>query len=165
MKSNITLVLDELSLFSNKILTSGPDLILEDVNQFQNHYELCLPLEVITFLKKFNGMSLMGAEILGFNKSANSISEVYYREHFLVAHPQFSKLIPISPDGAGNFYCLDVSKCNSGSITCPVIFWASNVIYNDVNQPQLTHDSFCNFVKQVVIDWLLEDYDYNGNKR
>jgi hypothetical protein len=53
-------------------------------------------------------------------------------------------LIPFSPDGWGNHYCLDTSRLSEGE--CPVVFW--NHAGADDQQPEQTHSTF--------LDWLEE---------
>lgn len=163
--NNILKVLEELDRFSGTIVTIGNPLIEKDVLAFETQYSLVLPNDFKIFLKRYNGFSLMGAEILGFNRNQNSIDTVYNYEHTLVAVPQYHYLVPFNNDGRGNFYCHDTRYCERNPKNCPVIFWVSNYIYSETDQPEVTHNSFSDFVQDVLIDWTLEDYNYDGSDK
>lgn len=59
--------------------------------------------------------------------------------------PMPHHLIPFSPDGWGNHYCLDTSRLSDGE--CPVVFW--NHAGGEDQQPEQTHSTF--------LDWLEEN--------
>ena len=163
--SNIFDILNELKKFSKEIVTIGKPLVHQDVTDFEEKYNLKLPKDFKFFLKSYNGFSLMGTEILGFNRDNESIDSVYQYEHELVSFRQYNYLVPFHNDGRGNFYCLDTRGCNMNSDTCQIIFWVSNYIYTETDQPEITHNGFSDFVQEVIIEWTLEDYDYNGNPK
>ncbi len=104
----------------------------------------------------------MGVTVYGFNEDNESIVNVFDFEHFEVESPQFSYLVPFSPDGGGNYYCFDTSKLSNDS--CIIVFWESNYQYTSDDMPDIVNESFSDWIKQVVIDWTLEDYDYNENE-
>lgn len=161
---NIDQLLKELYMFSDCILTLNDSLIdFSSVETFEEKNHLKLPNDYKYFLSKHNGIDLMGVTVYGFNDSEESISDVYNFEHFEVEYPQYSFLVPFSPDGGGNFYCFDTSKPSKNS--CKIIFWESNYEYTADDMPEVVNSSFAEWIKQVVLDWTLEDYDYNGNKK
>lgn len=161
--NDIDLVLRELYKFSPKILSLNEPLKNESViEDFEKKNKLTLPLDYKYFLSKHDGFSLMGTEVYGFN-GINNIESVYNYEHFEVLYPQYSYLVPFSPDGFGNFYCFDTSKVVGNS--CQIIFWVSNYKYSTSDIPEIVNKTFSEWIKQVIIDWTLEDYDYMGNEK
>jgi len=74
---------------------------------------------------------------------------------------QCDYLVPFSPDGGGNHYCFDTRTINENS--CNVVFWQHDYPYSEDDPPEVTNTSFTEWMKEVVIDWTLEDYDYDGN--
>ncbi len=115
----------ELMKFSNKILTVNPPLSnLNSVAIFEKKHNIVLPDDYKYLLKRCNGFDLMGVTVYGFNEDNESIVNVYDFEHFEVESPQFSYLVPFSPDGGGNYYCFDTSKLSNDS--CKIVFWESN---------------------------------------
>ena len=162
---NIASIISELEKFSTEIIETGFPLISQDVYDFEKRYNLILPREFKLFLEKYNGFSLMGSKILGFNRDADSIDSVYHYEHKLVGIPQYDYLVPFHNDGRGNFYCHDTRNCSINPETCPVVFWVSNYRYEGTDQPEITNESFSDFIQEVIIDWTLEEYNYDGSKK
>jgi hypothetical protein len=75
----------------------------------------------------------------------------------------YDYLVPFSPDGFGNHYCFDTRTTNNN--LCNVLFWQHNYPYSEDDPPEVTNGSFAEWLKEVAIDWTLEDHDYNGNKK
>jgi hypothetical protein len=48
---------------------------------------------------------------------------------------------------------------------CPIVFWVSNYIYTNEDQPEIVNESFIEFLKEVFIDWVLESFDYDGESK
>jgi len=158
----IDLILRELYKFSPKVLTLGEPL--KDtmiVDAFEKKHNLRLPNDYKYLLSIHNGIDLMGVSIYGFTGTEN-LETVYEFEHNEVIYPQYDYLIPFSPDGGGNFYCFDTRNNNE---SCPVVFWTSNYEYNEDDQPELTHESFSDWIKEVLIEWTLESYNYDGSDK
>jgi hypothetical protein len=72
--------------------------------------------------------------------------------------------LPFSPDGRGNFYCFDTRDCDNNN-SCSVVFWTSNYEYNDDDQPEQTNLSFSDWIEEVMIEWTLESYNYDGSEK
>lgn len=158
-------LINELHKFSDDVLEMGSNIDDNRVEDFEQYRNLTLPLDFKQFIKKVNGFSLMGTEVYGFDKDqVSAIENVYYREHFEVRIPQYPYLVPFSPDGRGNFYCIDtIHQLESGDF--PVVFWVSNYEYTKEDSPEITHNNFLDWVQEVVIDWFLEDYNYDGSEK
>jgi cell wall assembly regulator SMI1 len=71
--------------------------------------------------------------------------------------------LPFSNDGRGNHYCLDLSRLTGQS--CPVVFWQWNYDYASLEEVEACNDNFVSWVKEVMIDWTLEMYNYDGSKK
>lgn len=158
-------IINELLRFSDKILTIGEQILDDRIFAFEQKYEVRIPDDFREFISKLNGINLLGTQVLGFNAdSPQSIEAVYLFEHFEVAVPQFHYIIPFSPDGGGNFYCFDTSQRQDDGC-CPVIFWVSNYLYTEQDAPEKVNEDFGDWLKQVVIDWTLQDYNYDGTRK
>lgn len=55
-------------------------------------------------------------------------------------------LVPFSPDGWGNLYCLDTSQMQEGE--CPVVFWNHDL--DEDQQPQQTHRTFVDWLEEMI---------------
>lgn len=157
--------LSEIALFSEKIITLGSPTSLGEIDSFEKRTKLRLPEDYKTFLQRFNGISLLGTIVYGIvkNEISMSIEEAYKFEHDDVDNPMFDYLIPFSPDGGGNHYCFDTTTFKDES--CSIVFWQHDYPYSDSDKPEVTNESFASWLKEVVIDWTLEDYDYEGNSK
>jgi hypothetical protein len=114
-------IVEELQKFSAEIISFNPPLKDDSVvSAFENKYGVTLPQDYKEFIKHYDGMSLMGTEIVGFSAKYNLV-KMYEDEHFEVGNPQPCHLVPFSNDGYGNTYCFDTRKLNS------VVFWQHDI--------------------------------------
>ena len=158
-------LINEFKKFSDNIIELGHSIDDDRIELFERKYNLKIPRDFRLLISKFNGLNLMGCEVYGFDKDkADSLENVYYFEHFEVVEPQWSHLVPFSPDGGGNFYCLDTSRITKNE-TCPIVFWVSNFRYSDVDPPETVNMSFTEWANKVMIEWTLEDYNYDGSEK
>jgi cell wall assembly regulator SMI1 len=105
----------------------------------------------------------MGVLMYGIRTENFDLEKCYLIEHDEVDNPMPKHLVPFSPDGTGNHYCFDLRTSTIES--CKVVFWQHDFIYDNETEPEVVNSSFSDWVQEVVIDWTLEEYDYNGNKR
>jgi len=92
-----------------------------------------------------------------------SLGKAFNIEHFEVDNKMPIHLIPFSPDGGGNQYCFDSTRCDTES--CKIVFWQHNLSYNEGRLPETVNNTFTEWAKEVLVDWMLEDYDHNGIKK
>jgi cell wall assembly regulator SMI1 len=162
---NILDIIEELEKFSRDILSLNTSVKQGEILRFEEKYNLKLPLDYKTLINKYNGISLYGVSVYGINEGNNSYSleECYSFEHYEVENKMPLYLIPFSPDGGGNHYCFDSRKNDKDS--CPIIFWQHDYPYSDEDLPEVTNTNFVDWVKEVMIDWTLEDYNYDGTEK
>lgn len=158
-------IFEELMKFNPRLRTIKEGISEEKIQAFEVGHNLTLPNDYKDFLRRTNGCSLRGTTIYGIydDSKAFSLSGAFQIEHFEVENEMPMHFIPFSPDGGGNHYCFDISRCSQNS--CKVIFWQHNLSYDDEFLPEEVSDSFVDWAKEVLIDWKLEDYDYDGNAR
>jgi len=164
---NVDKIIEELKKFTSDVATLGEPASQYDIDSFEKKYDLKLPEDYKYAIRKANGFSVMGDEVYGIHSSntPSSLDLVYEREHNAVAYPQFPYIVPFSDDGGGNFYCFDTRQLSKDEQSCFVVFWVSNYQYSDADMPEVVYESFVDFVNEVLIDWTLRDYDYDGNER
>jgi hypothetical protein len=157
--------LEEILKFSKRVLSVTDGIAEERIRAFEGKYSVILPDDYKAFLKKTNGLNLMGTVVYGiYDESAYmSLGRAFNIEHNEVENEMPAYLIPFSPDGGGNHYCFDSTRCDGES--CKVVFWQHNRSYSQENPPETVNDSFVAWVKEVLVDWTLEDYDHDGNKK
>ena len=159
------LLLNELYKFSDSLLSLGPHINDNRLEIFELELNFKLPLDFVYILKKHNGISLTGTGILGLDKQlrGSSLDEVYKFEHYEVDNPMPEEFLPFSPDGFGNHYCLNLSKFENE--ICPVVFWQHDIIYDDINDVEECNLSLLDWIQEVMIDWTLEDTNYDGSDK
>lgn len=159
------LLLQELSMFSTDILELGNKVSESKLHDFENKIGLKLPNDFKYIICKHNGFSLLGTNVLGINNESksSSLEDVYNFEHEQTFNKMPKEYIPFSPDGYGNHYCMDVSNIETDY--CPIVFWQHDIHYDSFQKVEVCNDSFVDWVKEVVIDWTLEDYNYDGSEK
>lgn len=166
MTEEVLQLIHELNKFSLNIIELGEPITDNRIAEFEEAYQVLLPADYKWFISLINGFELMGTEVYGIDggrKSPNTLSKIYDFEHREVRVPMPEYLIPFSPDGGGNYYCFDTRITESDS--CPIVFFQTHFIYLYDNGPEVTHDSFVDWVNEVAIGWTLEAYNYDGTRR
>lgn len=165
--SDINKIFVELKKFSPSFYSINPPVDNKLVERFENEFQLELPADYKYLLSQTNGFEFTCDEIYGitWNEYGEDLVNVYKREHFDVAFPQFKYLIPFCPDGGGNFYCFDTKvKTNNGNSN-NIVFWHSNYEYTEDNQPEITHKCLADFINECILGWTMELYNYDGSKK
>lgn len=154
-------VLIELKKFSTEVVELFEPMDNSTIKDFENRHRVVLPDEYKKILLFSNGLSVRGSELLPLvsKRTKNTVEEIYR----IIKEVLPSNFLPVSPDGAGNYYCLSLATLKGGS--CEVTFWQSDYEYSDLDLPEVVNASFSEFIKEVFIDWTLQDYDFNGNKK
>ncbi len=156
-------LIQQLELFSSELIDLQPSIDERRILELEEKLGFQLPKDYRTFLKVHNGLALMGVTIYGIDNRLFSLEKAYSFEHYEVDNPMPEYLLPFSPDGGGNHYCFDLRACSLES--CEVVFWQHDFIYSEEHKPEVVNPNFSDWVEEVVIEWTLEDYDYNGNKK
>lgn len=159
--------MSELSKFDTSVLElNNPIASSQLIKEFENKFDVILPQEYKDLLSIHNGIFVMGDGILGIDlDNRRDLYNTYYFEHFEVENTMPRYFIPFSPDGFGNHYCFDTRVQTNGGYSNQIVFWQHDYLYDKGEYPEVTHESLTDFIREVMIDWILEDYDYNGNEK
>ena len=150
----------ELQKFDESLISFGEAIDDDRLEIFEDRIKFQLPTDFKYLYKKHNGIVLSGTEIYGIDKKFRGLSldEVYEFEHNdEIFNKMPNEFLPFSPDGRGNHYCLNLSKLKNG--ICPVVFWQHDFIYENLLHVEECNNDFIGWIKEVMIDWTLEDYD------
>jgi len=163
LEKEINSILVELNRFSESISYFGPAILDLRIEEFEKLIQHHLPTDFKFFLSRHNGFSIAGIEVYGLDNSlmGASLSEVYKFEHFIASKKMVTEFIPFSADGFGNHYCLDLSRLENG--TSPIVFWQHDFEYDHISEIETCNDSFHKWLKEVMIGWALEEYNYDGS--
>ena len=158
-------LIQQLKLFSAELIELQPPIDEGNIIALEERLSIRLPNDYRAFLRFHNGLRLMGTSVYGITTTSDphSLEGAYLFEHYEVENPMPEYVVPFSPDGEGNHYCFDLRTCHQES--CEVIFWQHDLTYTEEYKPEVVHSSFAAWVKEVIIDWTLEEYDYNGNEK
>lgn len=165
IKKKCNETLEKLYLFSSELLYLGESITDNRLEKLEESIGYELPEDFKFILKKHNGVSLAGTEIFGLSSKlrGSSLDKIYLFEHTEVENVMPQYFLPFSPDGRGNHYCLDLSKLENN--LCPVIFWQWDYQYNDTNDVEICNDSFTDWIDEVMIEWTLQIYDFDGTEK
>jgi len=109
------------------------------------------PNDYAAFLLNYGWARLYYDELYGVGKSApphlslitNTERERKELRPYIPKH-----LVPVLPDGAGNHYCLDLSKADSE--TCPIVFWDHDA--GESQTPETVDLSFSEWLVNRISD-------------
>jgi cell wall assembly regulator SMI1 len=120
----------------------------EEVAQCEEQLGVRLPESYKRFLREF-GFALWPEDVYGVYVGSSPGLQVMGNtetERHEVEPEMPHDLIPFSPDGWGNHYCLDTSRLVGGE--CPVVFWNHELDENQ--QPPQTHPTFLDWLEDRV---------------
>ena len=163
--SNCERIVSELYKFSEEILELGKPISDDRLEIFEKSIGFNLPYDYKYILKKHNGFSLFGTLVYGLDESlrGSSLDIVNNFEHTKVSNKMPPFFVPFSPDGRGNHYCFNLSRLMNG--LCPIVFWQWDYFYGSIEDVETCNDNFLDWVQEIVIDWTLEDYNYDGSRK
>ncbi|TPE45917.1 SMI1/KNR4 family protein [Pontibacter mangrovi] len=157
-------VLESLHQFSDDLLNLGEPILDNRLSEFEHQIGFQLPFDFSYILTKHNYISLAGTEIFGIGREfrEESLDKVYSFEQNGIENPMPKEFLPFSPDGRGNYYCLDLSRIKDDS--CPVVFWQHDYDYNYSNKEEVEtcNENFIGWVQEVMIGWTMEDYGFEN---
>ena len=165
MENQILDIYKELLKFSSSMLTLEKTITDNRIENFEDNIESKLPEDFKYLITKHNGFSFNGTEVYGIGKEfkGRSLDKLYEFEHYDVDNPMPKYFLPFSPDGSGNHYCLDLSRIEYE--ICPVVFWQHDCKYENISQVETCNLSFAEWIREVMIDWTLEEYNYDGTEK
>jgi hypothetical protein len=158
---NVKDIINELKKFSERLVQFNEPLEEQKLIEFEKKYSIILPKDYKELMLFSDGFSLSGSELMPLLiKNKSNTAEFIYTE---LTNELPKGFLPISPDGAGNYYCLILTELNEHS--CPVAFWQHDYEYSANDLPEVANKSFLEFIKEVFIDWTLEEYGHNGKRK
>ncbi len=165
MIEKISNTYDELLRFSSSILTLEKPIIDDRIEKFEAEIGYKLPKDFKYFIKQNNGFTLAATQVNGIGNEYrdNSLDRLYSIEHNEVENRMPKEFLPFSADGFGNHYCLDLSRIKNEF--CPVVFWQHDFEYKNITEVETCNESFVSWVSEVMIEWTLEEYNYDGKEK
>ncbi|HAK28400.1 MAG TPA: hypothetical protein DCO90_04035 [Sphingobacterium sp.] len=151
--------------FSDDIINFGNPIKDNRLEMLEDALDYKLPIDFKYVLKKHNGITLIGTEIYGFDAAfrGNSLEKIYEFEHNIADNKMSREFLPFSPDGRGNHYCLNLTKIIDG--VCPIVFWQWDYDYPRIKDVEECNGSFLSWIEEVMLEWNLENYNYDGTSK
>ena len=149
-------ILIELFKFDKSLIEFGQPVNDDRFEKLEDQLGFELPSSFKSVMKKFNSISLDGTEINGLGKEFRgaSLDKLYEVEHNEVGNPMPKELLPFSADGRGNHYCFDLSIKSD-----KVFFWQHDRDYSSKVEIEVCNENFLDWIKDVMIEWTLEDFN------
>ncbi len=159
---NESQIINELLKFDGSIIELGEPVIDDRYEKLEEKIGFKLPESFKSLMKKYNHISLFGTSINGLDDKfmGSSLDKLYEFEHYHVGNPMPKELFPFSPDGYGNHYCFNL--LNNDDM---VIFWQHDIDYSCSSEIEIDNEHFLEWVKEIMIDSTLEDYNYDGSEK
>lgn len=139
---------------AERLADEAPDNCLGDgateseVAELERELGVTLPASYRRFLQEF-GFTFWPDFVYGIAHGKLPGMRVLWQtriERHEVEPPLPAHLVPFSPDGWGNHYCLDTAQLAEGE--CPVVFWDHEAAANSA--PERTHRSFTAWLAEAL---------------
>jgi hypothetical protein len=155
-------ILSELLKFDASLLQLGESVTDNRFEKLEQQIGYSLPNTFKSIVKKYNSISLCSNTINGLDESFKdaSLDRLYAIEHFEVENPMPKELFPFSGDGYGNHYCFDLSLSED-----KVLFWQHDLTYSNKSEIEITNTSFFEWIQEVMINWTVEEFNYDGSEK
>lgn len=139
--------------FEDDRLELGQAITDDRLEQFEKKLGYTLTSEFKYLMRKHNGFSVSGCEVYGIGDEFNNRSLDKMYDLISPSYQDFipKSVVPFSPDGAGNYYCLDLSRSNGD--TCPIVFYQTHYEYQDLNDLETCNHNLEEWIDEVMIEW------------
>ncbi len=164
--ANLNQILSELKKFDKSLYQFFEAAKQETIFDFEKKLGYYLPKDFKEFLLFSNGAIILMEDILGVNTDLIylDIYSTYFFETKEAGNPMPEYLLPISPNGRGDHYCLDLNSLDKTGEICNVVFWQHDYAYDEEDRPRLVANSFYDYLLEIINDYL-EDYNYDGTEK
>jgi cell wall assembly regulator SMI1 len=159
------MILAELKKYNPNACTMFPGASDDDIADLEDKIGYMLPYNFKEFLKQCNGLGLTSETIYGIHTKRHlDLFDNYICEKDEAGNPIWSHLLPISPDGFGNHYCLDLNTLTEDKSECKVIFWQHDYEFSKDDPPDVDAETFLDFVWKVLM-FVKELSNYDGTDK
>jgi cell wall assembly regulator SMI1 len=164
--NNIKSIFNKLERFDSVLKLFFDPIDLKTIDNAEERIGKRLPIEYINFLRFSNGAYILNELIYGLDTKDKALDGLihYNFERNEAENPIYDYLFPISPDGRGNHYCLDLKSITKDIKTCNVVFWQHDYLYTTEETPDIDTNSFLDFLIKLIDDYS-ENYDYDGSEK
>lgn len=156
-------MMDASTIFNCDLIVKFIDTLEEEYKELYSNYEgdvieincKLLPEDYIYFLRRFNGFSLFGDEVLGIGNQQNDLFTLTKWEQNESNNLMPIYIIPFSAVGNGDHYCFDLKDGLNENGQCPIIYWQWN--YSTEENYEIVNSSFVEWLKELIEDSLIDE--------
>jgi cell wall assembly regulator SMI1 len=168
----IDMIVDEINRYDDNVIKTFPGIGSNEVKELERKLGYALPTNFCAFLMKCNGFELISEIIYGIHTDeslditvrALDLYKNYIWEKDEVGNPIWSHLLPISPDGFGNHYCLDLDTLTEDNSECKVVFWQHDYEFSKDNPPPVDAETVLEFLWKLLQE-IKEIINYDGTDK
>ena len=159
-------LITEVQKYSSEISSFNPGVDIKKISELEQNLGYKLPNSFKNFLSKCNGFSIFGDQIYGIHNDDKNIDLLsnYLFEKNEAKNPIFDYLLPITPDGFGNHYCLNLNTVTESGEECKVVFWQHDFEYDKTDLPDIDTETFEMFFIEMM-DNLKHEINYDGSEK
>ncbi|MEL6822330.1 MAG: SMI1/KNR4 family protein, partial [Calditrichota bacterium] len=155
----------EIQKYNSEVITTYPGINNQTILDLEVKLKSRLPGDFKRFLTIINGFELMSDIIYGIhNDPKMGLYNNYVWELKESNNPIYHYLLPISPNGFGDHYCLDLNSLSEDATRCEVVFWQHDYEYSDGDTPDKESSSFTDYLEELIMD-VGENYNYDGSDK
>jgi cell wall assembly regulator SMI1 len=162
---NLDQIISEINKYSSKVCTTYPGISNDIIDELENKLGFVLPRNFRLFLNKCNGLEISSETVYGIHAERHlDLYDNYICEKDEVGNPIWDYLLPISPNGRGDHYCLDLSTLTKDKSECKVIFWQHDREFSEDDPPIIDAETVLAFLWQLLED-VKETTNYDGTDK
>lgn len=164
--STLKQVLDELKKFDNSLYEFSKGTDIELILDLEEMIGSTLPNDFKEFYLFSNGANFFCQVIYRISETIDSkdIYTNYLWEKDIAGNPITEYLLPITPNGRGDHYCLDLSSLSNSRESCNIVFWQHDYEYDDLHKPDIEAKSFYEYLQKMMSDYLVYS-NYDGSDK
>ncbi len=149
---NLTEIIEEFKKYDASVIKLYHPAEEKDIYELENIIKYKLPDEFKKFLMITNGAEIDHQPVYGIhkNKPGTDLYSNFKCETEEAGNPMYNYLLPIMPDGMGNHNCLDLKSLSDDGMTCSVIFWQHDRLYDDDSKPDIDASTFTDFLEYLL---------------
>ena len=161
----IKMITDELEKYDKTICTVFPGIQTWEIKNLEQKLKWRLPNNLKIFLEKCNGFKLVSEVVYGIHSDKKfDIYENYIWEKEESNNPIWDYLLPISPDGSGSHYCIDLKSIDADYNECKVVYWQHDYNYDEQDPPDVESDTILDFFWELLETVKLSN-NYDGTDK
>jgi cell wall assembly regulator SMI1 len=164
--SSFQQALTELKKFDSSMYHFSDGASIESIIDLEKTIGYELPFDFKEFLLFSNGAGIFNLDIYSICEKADTLDIYtnYLFEKDEVGNPIPEYLLPITANGRGDHYCLDLISLSKSRESCNIVFWQYDYEYDASHKPDIEAKSFNDYLLKIMSDYLVYN-NYDGTDK